>query len=456
MAGFLGMRGTDSWATDERPTHFREAILYEYPNGMAPLMAIMSRLKSEMVDDPEFTWWTKTLASQKGSVTAVYTDSDMSTALASGAASASGTALYVKVSEAAAGMFRAGHQVMLRYTSDVNVDCNAKVTGVVKNGSNSCISVRLIEADDNSTSHDLSNADEIFVVGNINAEASGMPQAIGYDPVKKTNYTQIFITPLSASRTAMQTRYRTGNKYKEMKREILEYHGAEMEKAFIFSVKTDTINSENGMPERTMDGIRTAIKTDASANVHDFTTDTGSAYLGKSWLDTHKGNLTVGQLWMNEKLEIISRNGTGSYEDKLGLCGSGAVAAINNLILAGAPYQLHEKITAYGIKVVEWITPFFTLKLLVHPLFQYSELDRCSIIIFTPRRLTFKYVQDTIYVDDIARKNAVFFSKNGGAAWLDGIKECYLTEASLEYTFMTDGGYLTGLGKDQTAVPAAI
>lgn len=54
MSAFLGMRGTGSWATDQRPKNYRETILFLYPNGTAPLTAIMSKLKSERVDDPEF------------------------------------------------------------------------------------------------------------------------------------------------------------------------------------------------------------------------------------------------------------------------------------------------------------------------------------------------------------------------------------------------------------------
>ena len=51
---FLGMRGTGDWVADQRPKSWREFILYEYPNGSAPLTAITAKLKSEQIDDPEF------------------------------------------------------------------------------------------------------------------------------------------------------------------------------------------------------------------------------------------------------------------------------------------------------------------------------------------------------------------------------------------------------------------
>jgi hypothetical protein len=53
VLGFLGMRGDGDWATDERPKNWREGILRLYPNGMAPLTAILSKMGEQRVDDPE-------------------------------------------------------------------------------------------------------------------------------------------------------------------------------------------------------------------------------------------------------------------------------------------------------------------------------------------------------------------------------------------------------------------
>jgi len=52
--GFLGMRGTGDWVTDARPKNYRETMLFLYPNGDLPLTAMMSKMKNEKVDDPEF------------------------------------------------------------------------------------------------------------------------------------------------------------------------------------------------------------------------------------------------------------------------------------------------------------------------------------------------------------------------------------------------------------------
>jgi len=50
---FLGMRGNGDWATDQRPKNWREGILFLFPNGDSPLNAILSKMGSEKVNDPE-------------------------------------------------------------------------------------------------------------------------------------------------------------------------------------------------------------------------------------------------------------------------------------------------------------------------------------------------------------------------------------------------------------------
>src|SRR5215510_14737361 len=144
---FLGMRGTGDWATDERPKNFRQGILYLYPNGSAPLTALLSKMSEESVDDAEFAWWTNTLPIQGGAVTGIYSNADMSTAYTTGAVA--GQVLYVKVNEPTIQECRVGHQVLLRVTSNMNGDVKAKVVDVVRAGASSRMSVKLLEADDN-------------------------------------------------------------------------------------------------------------------------------------------------------------------------------------------------------------------------------------------------------------------------------------------------------------------
>lgn len=423
---FLGMRGTGDWVTDQRPKNWRETILYLYPNGSAPLTAILSKLKSESTDDPEFNWWTKTLAGQAGAITNIYTDSAMSTAYTTGGDV--GDTLYVKVAEATASEMRPGHTVLLRDSSHYDVDCVAKVIAVTKAGADSKIEVKLLEADDNGATTDLSDADRILIIGNMNAEGAQMPDAISYDAVKWYNLTQIWRTPLEITRTARLTRLRTGDAYKEMKRECLELHSIEIEKSLIWGIRYEGLGS-NGKPERMTNGLMSAIRAGASNNIDDYTLN--SDFASTTWLNG-------GEEWLDERLEQIFRYGR---KEKLAFCGSGALLGINRLAKNKGTFEFTTKTKAYGIQVMEWVTAFGTINLVTHPLFSYEATNRNSMVIFEPENLIWRYITDTTFYDDEEKKNT-------GHGRYDALKEEYLTEAGLEYHHPAGWGYLNGVGLD--------
>jgi len=390
---------------------------------------MLSSLAEEKVTDPQFHWWTKLLPTQSGTITGLYTNSGLSVAYTSGGVA--GDTVYVKMAEASAKEFRAGHQVLLRDSDHLDVDVNGKVTVVTLNGANSYLTTKLLEADDNGASTDLSDADVALIVGNINAEGAAIPDAIAYDPDKWYNFTQIFRTPLEITRTARQTTLRTEDSYKEMKRECLELHSIEMEKAFLWGIRSENTGS-NGKPERTTMGLIPAIKAGAPSNVVDFTLDTD--FGGDAWLEG-------GEVWLDTKLEQIFRYGSS---EKMAFAGSGAVLGINRLAKAAGQIQLTAATVSYGLKVMNWVTPFGTIALKTHPLFSYDVTTRNSMVIFEPSMLRYRYIDDTKFMG--MNQNEVSASHER----IDGTKEEYLTECGLEYHHPSKFGFLSGVGQDNT------
>lgn len=433
----FGMRGTGDWATDQRPKSWRETILYLYPNGTAPLTAMLSKMREQKVNDPEFNWWTKILPSQGGAITAgeVYTDASMDTALSLNADSAAGTTLYVKCAAAVAAHFRAGHQALMRDTDQYVADLNVKVTDVLVNGASSRITIKTLQADTASDTYDLSTCDRILVIGNLNPEGGERPTAIAYDPTKWYNYTQIFRTPLSITRTARETRLRTGDAYKEAKRECLELHSIEMEKAFLFGYRSENLGS-NGKYERTTMGLVEAIQygSDGTSNVGVISNYVAeSDWSGQTWLQG-------GEDWLDEHLEEVFRYGR---REKLAFCGSGAMLGINRLAKTYGNIQLTPTSTVYGIKVNEWITSFGTIRLLTHPLFSFETTNRNTMLIFEPEDLRYRFVTDTLFRKAPATTEAI--------ASIDGTDEEYLTECGLEYHHPNGWAYLNGFNQANTA-----
>lgn len=431
MTTLPGMIASDDFVTTDnprytwRPESWREKILQLYPNGEAPLTAMMSKMKSEAVTDPIFHWWTSSLPAQAGAVTGVYTNTGLSVAYTGGGVS--GGTIYAKCAAATVAHFRAGHVAMLKDASDSTMTLVCKVTAATANGASSYLTLTLMEADDNSAhSHDGSDADRVIVIGSINSEGATIPAAISYEPDPFYNYTQIFRTPLDITRTAKKTRLRTEEQYKRAKREALELHSIEMEKAFWFGVLYNGTGS-NGHPERGTRGIFSWIKSYASDNVDDYTLN--STYSGAAWTAS-------GEAWLNGKLEQIFRYGK---TEKMAFVGSKVLLAIDQLAKTGAQLNIQTRAAAYGIKVHEWITPYGVLYMKTHPLFSYEDTLRKTMAIVDADKLAFRYIDDTFFKKDTSERE-------GGQSAYDATKEEFLTEAGLEFHHPTAHGILEGLG----------
>ena len=417
MAAFLGMRGTGDWVANQRPENWREMILFLYPNGKAPLTAIMAMMGSEKTDDPIFHWWERALPDQRATITGVWDNAALDDAADGG--EASGTTMYVQMSAEDAVKFVAGHQVLLRDANILDTDINAKVSAdSVINGADSYITIKLLEADDNSANGgDLTTVDVALIIGTINAEGGTSPDSLIYDPTEYFNYTQIFRTALEHTRTAMKTKLRTGDQVKQAKKEALELHSIEMERAFIFGIRTSNLGT-NGKPERTTGGIKSFLST----NVYDFTKASGTS----TWLNG-------GENWLDERFEEIFRYGN---TDKIALCGSGALLGIQKLAKANGLFDLTAKTTSYGVNVLQWVTPFGIINLKTHPLFSFEATTRNAMLIVDPTFLMTRFIDDTTYKPNIQDND------------LDGEKSEYLTESGLELHFERAHGWLDGVGLD--------
>lgn len=424
-----GAIGSNDFVTDQKPGAFREMILRLYPNGSAPLTALSDVGGSEVTTDPQFNWWTDNLPAQGGAVTAgdVKTTANLVTAYTSGGVA--GDTLYVKCAEAVASQFRVGHLALLRCSTDLSMDVRAKVTGVQRAGALSYVQVKLLEADDNSTaSKDLSDANLIYVIGNINAENATIPDSWQRQPVKFSNYTQIFRTPLELSRTARLTKLRTGDAMMKAKMEAGEIHSIEMEEAFWWGIATENVGS-NGKPERTTQGVVDFIKTNASGNVFKFDSDT--TYSGMSWL-------AAGDTWIDTCLSTVFRYGGMS---RIGFCGNKVLLGIQRLAKALGTINVTPTTNEWGMKVLRWVTNQGVVDLRPHPLFNRRDSNLDILVLMEPENVKYRFISDTFYKTDNSEKQNINNSK-------DGTNEEFLTEAGLEFHFPETFAMMSGFNSD--------
>ena len=430
------MRGNDDWVADQRPLNWRQQIMYLYPNGSAPLTAILSMMGSNSIDDPEFNWWTQAQSTVDGALNSIWTDAGLTVAYVTGGVA--GNIVYVVITNIQNGVdisnrIRDGHQILLREAADYSVDVVGKVVTITRGGVTSVMAVRLLEADDNSVltpAHDLSDADTFKIIGNINPEGGEMPDAIALNPTKVRNYTQIFRTPLSITRTARKTRLRTGDQYQKAKAEALEMHSWEMELAFLWGIATEG-TGDNGKPERTTQGVINFIRAYAPANVNDYTLN--AIYSGQTWA-------AGGETWLKTYLEQIFRYGA---TEKLCLCGSGFLLGIDALAMAGGQVQLMPGQKSYGMNIREWVTPFGSIYMKTHPLFSYDATTRNMGVILEPKELRYNFIDDTAFYGESSAKT---HPEGYGQRRVDGTNEEYLTECGLEFGLPQKCAVLNGVG----------
>jgi len=378
----LGMRGTGSWSSDERPTNFREKILYLYPNSPAILTAITGKLKSEAVNDPKFTIFEKGLPPQRARITST------------------GTGATIELSDIAEGgasdtpnnIFRVGHVAMVERTQEV-----VWITAIDAGGENLTV---LRGNSVGSTTAATVAGDYLLIIGNHNAEGASTPMAQSVNPDTISNYTQIFRTAMSLTGTAKETYLRTGEVEKELKREAAERHAIEMEWAFIFGQPHQGTNGD-GYYDRTTGGVLSFL-TGSDANSLDFD--------GAVTKDAWEGFL--------EDLFTVP---TGSSE-KLCLCGNRALTTLNAMAQAYGQIQLTPTSESYGMKFMRYETPYGTLQLKGHPLLSQNPTFASWGFIIDPKNVVYRPLKnrDTKFLTD---------RQDNGA---DAIVHEFLTECGLE------------------------
>ncbi len=420
--GFQGLRGTEDVIANARPKNWREGLLLLFPNGDTPLTGFTGKGKSQSTTDPEFSWFEKILADQGGATSGIFTDAALSSAATSGAVAA-GDLFYVNTTLAINNHFRIGHAVNLIKTGDDKELVYGKVIGKVPNGANSYIVFSTLTAQ--ADTDVINNIDYVEVAGNLNPEGGIIPDSITYDSERRFNYTQIFRTPIEITRTMMQTKFRTGDQWAEMKREGLQYHGIELEQALIFGQRTENTGS-NGKPERTSQGIVSYVTEHEPDNVIYYPSTTSL-----SWK-------AGGEDWLDETLEQLFRYGRRT---KFAAGGSGAIRGLNTLAKQSGNFDINETATIFGTKFKVWRTPFGDILFNNHPLYSARTHRRNSLTILEPENIVTRIIQDTMFKDSNSMKESGFNA-------IDGKKNEWLTEIGWEFHHAKTMMHLSGVGVD--------
>lgn len=393
----LGMRGSGSWSSDERPTNYRDKVLYLYPNSPAILTAISGRLKSENTDDAIFNIFEKGLPPMRALIDYTTTNT------VSGGDLDDCTRIYLDTTADSNPdyYFRNGQVAIVERTQEVLWITNSGKDAAQSNKPYIDVNTRGGNAAAGSDKANVASGDYILIVGTRNAEGADVPSAITHDASVITNYTQIFRTPLHLTGTAKETYLRTGDIQTELKRMAAERHAIEQEWAWIFGKKQQTAvaTGGTGLYERTTQGF---IERLGSTNVTDF-----SEVVTKSAWESFL-----------EDIFLVPN----SKDEKLCLCGNRALTSLNAMAQAYGHIDLVPTGDTYGLKLMRWETPYGTLYLKGHPLLSQNPAFNDWGLVVDTSNMVYRPLKnrDTKFLKD---------RQSPGA---DAIIHEFMTEAGLE------------------------
>jgi hypothetical protein len=394
----LGLLNTESSGID-RLKNFRRMVFYNYPNGSAPLIALLSMLKEESTNDPEFSIYEKRLAEQRslttlattaGTWSAVGSDADVASPY-SPAANAT-----ARLHIADSSRFRVGHILQVTsapITTGGTTNVKFIITSLVA-GSTTKVEGRFLQTYTNLNNVAPSVGLEALVIGNAAAEGQVGAALAPYDtPLNLKNFTQIFRTPFQFTGTVLKTglKYDRTGPYKDKAKDATLQHAMEMEKGFLFGVQQIFIDPTTGLPTRLTGGVEWFLTQWEAGTAYGNTAATVDTDDNKRIINNASGSINLSTY--NGYMERLFRVTSNQAQEKLCLCGSGFLARINDMFAGRTVLKLDmEAKQKFGWDVVTHLLPWGQVHYKTAPLFSQNASLRNSAMFLDVWNLVYRYM----------------------------------------------------------------
>jgi hypothetical protein len=379
MSGIAGLRGTGDWGTDERPKDFRESILFYNPNGTAPIFALTGKAGKKTVTDPQFFWWSEpnTLWRAVTSGTLLATDTTVTITAADPTATTPGAVW------SAATHLKAGDLILVEGATDAATFTNEAllVTSILSD-----TQFTVSRGAGGTTPAGIPTTSGLLLIGSAFAEGTGAPTAVARNPIKYTNYTQIFKDTYELTGTTTETFARTGNAWSNDKKRKMYDHARSIEMSILFGRPAETVGP-NGKPLRYMGGIRNFLP---STNITVFAVATTV----NTFLDA---------------LTPVFNFDTEGGDTRIMFAGNKAITELNKILLGTTNIRVNwdHQIKVFGLDFIEMIMPRGRILMRSHPLMSLEPVYQSSAVVID--FASFKYVamkgRDTLVKDDVQLKD---------------------------------------------------
>ena len=424
-----------------RPKNVRRSVFYMYPNGTAPLVGLLSLMKDEVTNDPEFKWWEKRMVEQRTTMAYISTTVSFYSAVdstfitwttATGNFTMSqGTQYGVKVATSGTAQFRVG--MLIRFfvidTGAASNEAHGHITYV--DATNNRLAFVCTKAPTVDVDYDASTTGrEILAIGSAQAEGAqsvsstaGLSTLEVYNtPVNPANYTEIYTANWQITGTAGKTAiwYDTRGVDLDQAKEAAVNHSRNMEYSFIFGEKYERAVTATNVTRYT-GGVLYFLRLWEAGSTYGNTAATSDTDDTKRIIANTTG--TLSRKTYNKYLERVFRFNRNKQGELLCLCGNGFMNTLAEMYAGSQTFTatMPSKET-FGMAVTGHTTSFGTVYYKTHPLFNLnSTLMYNGLFIDIP---CIKY-RSLSGRDTTLRKN---LQPNNA----DYVEDGWLTEAGLE------------------------
>lgn len=300
------------------------------PNGTAPLFGLTSMLAQETAVQTEHGFFTKTM-------------------------------LFPQLTLAASAL---AADTVLTVTATTNIlpgmimRVNTTGENVIINGVVGATQVQVTRGVGSVAAANIANSVNLYQVGNAFEESSIRPNSLIINPVRITNYTQIFRNTWAISGTVKATEMIAGDtNIAESRTDCAAFHAADIEKALFWGQKSQ--GTRNGQPFRTMDGLISIV-----GNLTYY-----PSYYSAANVFTAGGTTNYTQL--EGFLDPVFNQATDPKvaNERILFTGGAGKRVLNNIGRLNGTYYLVDGQTSWGLQFTTFKTARGTFRVIEHPLF---------------------------------------------------------------------------------------
>lgn len=408
---------SSSALTATQSEHARRKIFYQYPQGPAPLMGLLSMMEDgEPLDKTLVGWWEKRfvlpkqLTVSKDGTNGPFTDTSGTNLTTGGWSIAKDASFRIYVVDASSFLIR---DIVWAKDTPGTASSKVQVRGIVTaiDTTNNFVTVRAEAAIANALNDSTTIGLSLLAYSSAAAEGDNAKTGRVEFPIEVTNYNQIFRTavgPFTGNALKLKQRFDSTGMWKTtVKEQALRHMGLMEHTAFFGQRGQSTVVNYYGdtVTENRMGGLLWYLQQwelGNTVNTGQFNYRPGGADLTPvAWNgDNDKRILKINASISGDQFEQIianafRRTGNTSFE-KIFFCGQGVLQAFNRYAKTTSlkVVDLSSKEDTYGMKVTSWETVHGTLHFKGHPLFIENPMFANSGFIVDVQSLMYHPVQD--------------------------------------------------------------